>query len=147
MEIWNEEILPENTLLDQRYRILRVLGNGGFGITYEAVNERINRRVAIKELFINEYVKRDNTVSNDVTVRNQEEVFRTAKEKFLKEARTISDFSEEPGVVRILDYFEANRTAYIVMEYLNGQTLKKYYKEKGIRNGKFELDIKLRLPI
>ena len=54
MEIWNEEVLPEGALLDQRYRILRVLGNGGFGITYEAINERVNRRVAIKELFIKE---------------------------------------------------------------------------------------------
>ena len=145
MEIWNEEILPENTLLDHRYRILKVLGNGGFGITYEAINERINRRVAIKELFIKEYVERNSTVSNDVTVRNQEEVFCTAKEKFLKEARTISDFSEEPGVVGILDYFEANHTAYIVMEYLNGQTLKNYYKE----NGKIDANelIKLLFPV
>ena len=71
MEIWNEEVLPEGALLDQRYRILRVLGNGGFGITYEAINERVNRRVAIKELFIKEYVKRDSTVSNDFTIRNQ----------------------------------------------------------------------------
>ena len=107
---WNEETLAPGTLLDHRYRIIRVLGKGGFGITYEALNERIKRRVAVKELFISEYMKRDHTGSDEVTVRTQKDIFEKAKEKFLREARIISDFSAEPGVVSILDYFEANGT-------------------------------------
>ena len=128
---WNEETLAPGTLLDHRYRIIRVLGKGGFGITYEALNERIKRRVAVKELFISEYVKRDHTGSDEVTVRTQKDIFEKAKEKFLREARIISDFSAEPGVVSILDYFEANGTAYIVMEYLEGKTLKNYFEKSG----------------
>ena len=52
--------LQENTILDHRYQILRVLGRGGFGITYEAVNTKVNRRVAIKEFYSGEYMGREN---------------------------------------------------------------------------------------
>ena len=131
MREWIEEALAPGTILDHRYRVLRVIGEGGFGITYEALNERINRRVAVKELFISAYLNRDCKVSDKVTVRTQKEIFASAKERFLKEARIISDFSVEPGVVSILDYFEANGTAYIVMEYLEGQTLEYYYEKNG----------------
>lgn len=122
--------LPENTILDHRYQILRVLGRGGFGITYEAVNTKVNRRVAIKEFYSGEYMGRE---ENNVilTDRNKRETFESAKKKFMREARILGDVSEEPGVVRVLDYFEQNNTAYIVMDYVSGCSLGEYFSRKG----------------
>lgn len=99
--------LPEGTILDHRYQILRVLGRGGFGITYEAVNQKVNRRVAIKEFYSGEYMGREgNTVI--LTDGRRQEAFEKAKKKFMREARLLGDMSEEPGVVQVLDYFEEN---------------------------------------
>ena len=122
--------LPENTILDHRYQILRVLGRGGFGITYEAINKRVNRRVAIKEFYSGEYMGREKNMVV-LTDRNQQETFETVKKKFLREARILGDMSEEPGVVRVLDYFEENNTAYIVMDYVQGSSLGEYFRKKG----------------
>ena len=76
--------LQKNTILDHRYQILRVLGRGGFGITYEAVNTKVNRRVAIKEFYSGEYMGRE---ENNVilTDRNKQETFESAKKKFMRE--------------------------------------------------------------
>lgn len=125
--------LKPGTVLDGRYRITRVTGIGGFGITYEAANERIDLRVAVKEFYCRDIVYRDGAKSDAVilTAENAREDFQKAKKGFLKEARVISDFENEPGIVRILDYFEENNTAYIVMEYLDGITLRQYLQEHG----------------
>ena len=114
--------LKEGTLLDERYLIQGVLGEGGFGITYAAENRRISLKVAVKELFWREHVRREAGESQTVSVISEEEKpdYETLKEKFLREARLLRDFEREPGVVRVLDYFEANNTAYLVMEYLSG---------------------------
>ena len=122
--------LQKNTILDHRYQILRVLGRGGFGITYEAVNTKVNRRVAIKEFYSGEYMGREeNTVV--LTDRDKQEVFETAKKKFMREARLLGDVAKEPGVVQVLDYFEENNTAYIVMDYLSGCSMGEYFQKKG----------------
>lgn len=122
--------LPEGTILDHRYQILRVLGRGGFGITYEAVNQKVNRRVAIKEFYSGEYMGREgNTVI--LTDGRRQETFEKAKKKFMREARLLGDMSEEPGVVQVLDYFEENNTAYIVMAYVSGSSLSEYFRKKG----------------
>ena len=122
--------LPENTMLDGRYHVLRVLGMGGFGITYEAVNEKVNRHVAVKEFFDRNIMARQG-VEIVVADKNENENFREAKAKFLKEARRLGDFSAEPGIVHVLDYFEANNTAYIVMEYVDGISLARYLEQRG----------------
>ena len=125
--------LAVGTKLDDRYIIQRVIGEGGFGITYEAMNERVHTSVAIKELYCREMVSRDCTVSNEITVTysNQEDAFLKAKDHFLREARVIGSFAGKPGVVSVTDFFEENGTAYIVMNYLEGMTLKNYIKENG----------------
>ena len=125
--------LAVGTKLDERYIIQRVIGEGGFGITYEAINERVHTSVAIKELYCREMVSRDCTVSNEITVTysNQEDAFLKAKDHFLREARVIGSFAGKPGVVSVTDFFEENGTAYIVMNYLEGMTLKNYIKENG----------------
>ena len=125
--------LKPDTILDGRYRIGRVLGEGGFGITYEGVNQRIGMRVAIKEFFCRDYMDRDNEASEAVFLSEpgMQERFLSEKHKFLKEARILSDFSSEDEVVHINDYFELNGTAYIVMAYLDGKTLRQYVGENG----------------
>lgn len=125
--------LKAETVLDEKYKISRVLGEGGFGITYEAVNERISLKVAIKELYIKGLLSRDVLHSNDVMLINEDDFceFEKAKKHFLNEAKTLSSFSNEPGLVHILDYFEENGTTYIVMNYIEGMTLENYIKLNG----------------
>ena len=101
------DAIAAGTLLDQRYTIHRVIGIGGFGITYEASNILTGQRVAIKEWKAGD------------------------KEGFLREARMLHDFAGEEAVVSVLDYFEENNTAFLVMEYLDGVTLREYVEQKG----------------
>lgn len=126
--------LAEGALLDDRYLIQKVLGEGGFGITYAAVNRRINLKVAVKELFWREHVCRASGGSPEILVISGEEKqdYEALKEKFMREARLLRDFDGEAGVVRILDYFEANNTAYLVMEYLEGLTFRQFIKQNGL---------------
>ena len=127
-----EDFLSAGTVLDERYRIDRVLGRGGFGITYSAENIRLGLNVAIKELFWQGHCAR-NTSMAVITPESAEEaqVFETQKKQFLREARILKDFSDLPGIVHVLDYFEENGTAYIVMEYLEGETLTSYVEKHG----------------
>ena len=135
---WVSYALKKETLLDARYRIRGILGIGGFGITYEAINEKIGRKVAVKELFIRGCVTRNPIFGENVVFENEKEkeLFTEAKKRFLKEARTVKDFSAESGVVHVLDYFEENETAYLVMEYLDGISLEQYFREKGQMDAK-----------
>ena len=129
----NNDHLPEGTLLDERYQIREVLGEGGFGITYAAWNQRIRRKVAVKELFWREHVYREPDSPVLFVPREEERTdYEALKEKFMREARLLRDFDREPGVVQVLDYFEANNTAYLVMEYLEGVTFRRYMKLHGV---------------
>ena len=116
--------LPPGTVLDGRYRIDAALGQGGFGITYAAENVRLGLKVAVKELFWRDHSARAEGSQAVALPRAADvDVFEEQKRRFLREARTLKDFADQPGVVRVLDYFEANGTAYIVMEYVEGETL------------------------
>lgn len=124
--------LRPGTILEERYRIERVIGEGGFGITYEAVNERIGMTVAIKEFYCRDYTDRDVEESKDIRITAAtEENFEKAKKRFLQEAKILSGFNTETAIVKILDYFEENGTAYIVMNYLFGTPLDQYIKKHG----------------
>ena len=129
----NRYSLPPGTVLDERYVIGEVLGEGGFGITYAGENRRIGLRVAIKEFFCREYMSRDAFSSSQISLMDDSFAPRLEKEKsrFLKEARILSDFSAQPGIVHVTDYFEANGTAYIVMSFLTGKTLRSCVEEEG----------------
>ena len=126
--------LKKHTILDDRYEIGEVLGEGGFGITYEAENKLIGLKAAVKEFYSRELMDRDSSVSDSFTLADpdKEERFQKEKERFLKEARILGDFSSEEGIVHVVDYFEANNTAYIVMEYISGITLKEQIRRHGI---------------
>ena len=123
--------LQSGCILNGIYRIERVLGQGGFGITYLATDISLERLVAVKEFFPKEYCNRDSDTSHVTvgTVGNIELVDRL-KKKFLKEARNIAKF-HNPYIVRILTAFEANDTAYYVMDYIEGENLSDMVKRYG----------------
>ena len=114
---------PGDNLQGGKYRIEKVLGQGGFGITYLAIQGGLERTVAIKEFFMREACCRASD-SRGVTLGtegNRETVDRY-RQKFLKEARSIARLNH-PHIVRIIDVFEENGTAYYVMEYVAGGSL------------------------
>ena len=118
-------------LQNGKYRILGILGQGGFGITYLAQQERPNRKVAIKEFFMKEHCNRDGD-SHNVSVPSvgSRELVKHFRHKFLKEADLIASF-DNSNIIRIHDVFEENGTAYYVMEYLEGKSLKAIVDEQG----------------
>ena len=123
--------LRKGTRLIGRYTIEKVLGQGGFGITYLGMDELHKKKVAIKEFFPQGIVTRNIEYEDTVTVTlvGEKENYDKGKERFLKEAQTMALFSKDKGIVKALDFFEINNTAYIVMEYLEGVTLKQYLRE------------------
>ncbi|MBP0974012.1 MAG: leucine-rich repeat domain-containing protein [Oscillospiraceae bacterium] len=140
-------LLP-GTVLSGKYCIGAAIGEGGFGITYIGRDTRLEMRVAVKEYYPNGYVNRSATVSANVQPAVSEErlaFYRKGKERFLQEARTLAQFSGEPGIVDVRDFFEENETVYIVMAYLDGETLRDHLK----RNGKMKTEdaVTLLLPV
>ena len=127
----NLHCLRKGTRLIGRYTIEGVLGQGGFGITYLGMDELHEKPVAIKEFFPQGIVTRNIEYQDTVTVTfvGEKDNYEKGKERFLKEARTMAKFSKDEGIVKALDFFEINNTAYIVMEYLEGITLKQYLRE------------------
>ena len=127
----NLHCLRKETRLIGRYTIEGVLGQGGFGITYLGIDELHEKKVAIKEFFPQGIVTRNIEYEDTVTVTfvGEKDNYEKGKERFLKEARTMAKFSKDEGIVKALDFFEINNTAYIVMEYLEGVTLKQYLRE------------------
>ena len=110
------------------------MGEGGFGITYVGWDLNLATKVAIKEYFPQSFVTRMPEQGQSVTVLtgNSAEYYQKGLEKFVDEARCLGKFWELPGIVSAKDYFEANRTAYIVMEFVEGETLKAILKKKAM---------------
>ena len=126
--------LPPGTVLRGKYRLGAALGEGGFGITYVGLDTALDLRVAIKEFFPYGFVTRVGSVSSQVTEMSDQAkaaFFQKGKTRFMQEARVLAKFSGARGIVDVRDFFEENKTAYIVMEYLDGVTLKQYLKERG----------------
>ena len=124
--------LKEGTLLQSgKYRIEKVLGQGGFGITYLADQTGLHRKVAIKEFFMKEYCNRDGDTSQvSVPSVGSKELVDKFREKFVKEAQNIASFSHN-NIIKIYDVFEENNTAYYVMEYLDCGSLSDYLTDRG----------------
>lgn len=117
---------PPGTLLHGRYVLGRALGEGGFGITYLGMDTELERRVAVKEYFPTAFVKRESSITLDVTCYTEAGLshYQKGREQFLREARTMARLEKIPEIVRVLDFFQEHNTAYIVMEFLEGETLK-----------------------
>lgn len=113
------------------YKIIRVLGQGGFGITYLAHDLNLDKAVAIKEFFPESMCGRDDT-TNHITVGTQSASASVTdlKQRFLKEARNIAKLNH-PNIIRIFSAFEENNTAYYVMEYVQGVSLAQLVKDNG----------------
>ncbi len=121
----------DTTLQNGKYRIISTLGQGGFGITYLAENTMLEGKVAIKEFFYKEYCDRDaDTRHVTVPTSGNRDVVDRFKQKFVKEARTIFKLPH-PNIVRILDVFEENDTAYYVMDYIEGESLSEMVARRG----------------
>ncbi|MBQ5951836.1 MAG: InlB B-repeat-containing protein [Lachnospiraceae bacterium] len=124
--------MEPGSFLHDRYIVGRVLGYGGFGVTYIGWDGRLEQKVAIKEYLPGEFSTRM-PGRTQVTVfgGDKSEQFRDGMKKFVEEARHLAKFQNEPGIVKIFDAFEENDTAYIVMEYLDGMTLTEYLNQVG----------------
>jgi len=135
----NETIKPvrsyhmvPGTILHKRYTIGTALGFGGFGVTYIGYDNVLNCKVAIKEYMPSDCATRV-PAQAEVTVYDGEKSvqFTTGKGKFVGEAQTLAKMQAANGVINIYNCFEENNTAYIVMEYHKGKTLKQYLKERN----------------
>lgn len=119
---------PGVLLANGEYQISKVLGQGGFGITYRGVDTKLNRAVALKEFFPEGCWREGTTVVSAGRWNNSS--YTDAKQRFLQEGQTLGQFNH-PGIVQVFYYFEQNNTAYMVMEYLQGKTLADLLKSRG----------------
>ncbi|MGH9118644.1 MAG: serine/threonine-protein kinase [Acidimicrobiales bacterium] len=123
----DHELPPGSTLWGGRFLLRGVLGRGGFGITYEAFDHRLERAVAVKELFPTPALRRGRDV---VAPAHATELFAEARGRFLREAAVLARFSH-PGIVRVYEVGEENDTAYLVMELLDGRSLATLQAARG----------------
>jgi len=124
--------LPQRTVLNNRYLISKALGEGGFGITYLAWDLSQGIKTAVKEYFPSGYVNRV-PKSNQVIINSKQNQAASNRglKRFIDEAKVLAKIKNLPGIVSVRDFFSANGTAYIVMEFLDGISLKKYMQRKG----------------
>lgn len=124
------------TLQNGKYEIKRVLGQGGFGITYEGVQTGLGRKVAIKEFFMKDFCEREEGTSmvTIVGIEGNRSLVERFKEKFIKEAQMIAGLEDVPHVIRIYDIFQENGTAYYVMQFIEGGSLDSKVKTEGALN-------------
>lgn len=136
---WQETNLSEGvhhlkprTILNGKYIIGKVLGEGGFGITYLGLELNLEIKVAIKEYFPFGYVNRDTMRNTVMPLTGENDVdYIKGLERFLDEAKSLARFNQLPGIVSVREFFTENETAYIVMEYLDGITFKDYIQSQG----------------
>ncbi len=124
-----QHYLPQSYLLQNRYRISRKIGQGGFGITYEAIDQELEKKVCIKELYIEGINQR---AGEQVTLTETKKEFSWTYfiGNFKREAQKIAEFRHS-NIVSVSSVFEANGTAYYVMEYVEGENLKEYLHRLG----------------
>lgn len=132
----NRNALTPGTILttnQTEYRIGRVLGQGGFGITYIAQNCSTGERIAIKEYYPKSFASRlrDGSVDSGSDDSKCQSAFSYGKRQFLNEAESLSKCKYDEHVVHIRSFFEGNNTAYFTMDYVPGPNLEEYVKENG----------------
>ena len=127
--------LPHGSVLNGRYILGRVLGQGGFGITYVAKDYKTDGIMAVKEYLPDEFATRTGTHEVTSYVGERRDNFEYGKECFLKEAETLAKFIGNDNIVRIHSYFEENGTAYFVMDYVEGESFQKYIRDHGGKIG------------
>lgn len=126
-------VLSSGSVLQGRYAVGRVIGKGGFGVTYLAYDIKHDEKIAVKEYYPYGIALR-NPESTIVSVSTEEaaDIFKSGAEKFYDEARLVAAFNGNPSIVSVYDFFYENDTVYYTMEYLEGQTLKDYVEKNGV---------------
>lgn len=125
--------LKPGVVLAGHYLVGRILGFGGFGITYLGVDLNLELRVAIKEHLPRDIACRGTDSLHVAPLsENEAEDFNYGLERFIDEARTLARFTGHPNIVPVLNFFEANNTAYLVMPYLDGRSLRDRMKSEAI---------------
>jgi serine/threonine protein kinase len=139
--------LPPRTTLNNRYLVGRVLGYGGFGITYLAYDLNLQIKLAIKEYLPQNLATRTPSVTSvAVYTGDAKEHFTFGLEKFLEEARMLAKFNGHPCIISVYDFFKENGTAYLAMDYVEGITLKEYLAHKGGKIS-FETALEIMMPV
>src|SRR5688500_3074891 len=113
----------------QEYRIEKLLGVGGFGLTYLALDSNLNLKVALKEYLPTDIAARGPDQSIGPRSPDTAETFGWGKQRFMDESRTVASF-RHPNIVRVMRFFEANGTAYMVMEFVDGASLGDWVKPR-----------------
>lgn len=126
--------LVDDTLLKERYLIKKVMGAGGFGITYEGYNLLTQDNIVIREYFPLNLVARNSGQKEIFIADNSKEFFGPGLRNFLMEANRLKSLNDIPGVINIIDCFEENNTGYIIMELLEGSSLREIIKVNGKLN-------------
>ena len=136
--------LRAGTVLNNRYIVGRVLGQGGFGITYVAFDSQLQARVAIKEYMPSDMATRVEGTTVSVMMDTRAEDFTYGAERFQEEARTLAKFIGHPNIAGVSSYFDENDTSYFVMDYIEGVSFKSYIANNG---GKVSVDETLNVMI
>ena len=134
--------LPADTILGKdsdQYKIDTVLGPGGFGVTYLARSLRLDREVAIKEYFPAEFAYRDGSTTIRSSGSGPSDFFNQGKRYFIEEARVLGKFRHE-HIVRVIGLLEENNTAYMILEFEEGQSFKHWLRELGHVPSQTEID-------
>lgn len=130
------------TVISERYTIGKVLGYGGFGVTYIGWDNKLQQKVAIKEYLPSDFSTRmPGQTEISVMSGQSKEQFRSGLKKFIQEAKRLSLFQKEDGIVRIFDCIEENDTAYIIMEYIEGESLSDKLRRENILSEQTALGI------
>ncbi len=139
--------LPPRSVINEKYLLGRVLGQGGFGITYLAWDIYLDRMLAVKEFFPRELACRM-AENSEVFLYSYEmaEQYNYGLEKFLAEAKTLALFEGHPNIVTVRDFFKSNNTAYLVMPYLEGINLYDYLAQRGEQLS-FEEAVQVMMPV
>ncbi|MDR0964525.1 MAG: serine/threonine protein kinase [Clostridium sp.] len=132
-QVFHPHQLRPRTILYGKYLLGKVLGEGGFGITYIGWDLNLDVKVAIKEYYPSGFVLRETTSTNTVQAftGSQGDFFTKGRERFVDEAKRLAKFRSMPGIVMVNDFFIENGTAYIAMEFVEGQTLKSKLAQTG----------------
>lgn len=120
------DVLLPGSVLENKYKVGRLLGRGGFGATYLAWDLNLRVRIAIKEFLPRQLAARVSGETQVFPYTGNQGAFQIGLEQFLSEARTLARFRDHPAIISVLDFFPENGTGYMVMEYLDGSTLEQY---------------------
>jgi serine/threonine protein kinase len=137
------DVLLPGCVLGGKYKVGRLLGRGGFGVTYLAWDTNLRVRVAIKEFLPRQLAARASGGTQVYPYSGGQEAFNIGLDQFLSEARNLAQFRDHPGIISVLDFFPENGTGYMVMEYLDGSTLEQYMTA----NGRLEIPVILQLLV